>query len=386
MHAESHPSPRLECPRCGYTVAATAQAADAGGEHRVVCSECGFASNPDELACGAVCPPWLIESSAGRHGVVARFLRTVAHAFAARRFWSVVRLAAPISWRGLAAYLIGLALALHLCAVAAITPVVLYRRDYSPSIGSNAPDLALVALLPLCPMRADDILRFAAQANPNRSVDAAALGSFATSAVRLTFVRDRLLFVSVPQDPSATGPYATKQPPSARLSRLYSHAMRQPPPSQLPRRFLVEADRNLLRAQRRLGAVLAVAAFPVVACALLALLPGALRRAKVRRSHLLRGCVYACSFAPIALALHAAAQGIAVAAPTYLPGMYNLLQTLAIALMVAIPVGAIAFSAIHLDAFCTRYLVLPRGRVVAITLNLTVLLAAIVVGLTVSNA
>jgi hypothetical protein len=207
-----------------------------------------------------------------------------------------------------------------------------------------------------------------------------------TSAVRLTLVRDKLLLQSVPQDPNATGPYATKQTPSSELSRLLSAATRRPQPSRLPRPFLVEADRNLLRAQRWLGVVLAVAAFPVAACALLALLPGALRRARVRRSHLLRGCIYACSFAPIALALHAAAQGIAVAAPTYLPGMHTLLQSLAIALMLAIPVGAIAFSAIYLDAFCTRYLVLPRGRVVAIALNLTVLLAAIVVGLAISNA
>ena len=131
--------------------------------------------------------------------------------------------------------------------------------------------------------------------------------------------------------------------------------------------------------------MLAVAAFPVVACALLALLPGSLRRAKVRRSHLLRGCIYACSFAPVALALHAAAQGVAVVAPVQLPVNNRLLQTLAIALMLAIPAGAIAFSAIYLDAFCTRYLVLPRGCIVALTLNFTVLLAAIVIGFRFAN-
>jgi len=369
MHAESpHPS-KLECPRCGYPVSSAAQTTVAEAQPQVVCSECGFESNPDELARGVVCPPWLIESSAIRHGVVVRFLRTATRVFAARRFWSAVRLAAPISGRGLAAYLIGLALTLHLCAAAAIAPFVLYERNYAPAIGSIAPDLALVAVMPLCPMRADDILNFTAQANPNRSVDAAVLWRFATSAVRLTFVRDKLLFESVPQAPYATGPYAAKSPRPFQPSRL----------------SYVEADRNLLRAQRWLGAVLAVAAFPVVACALLALLPGSLRRAKVRRSHLLRGCIYACSFAPVALALHAAAQGVAVVAPVQLPVNNRLLQTLAIALMLAIPAGAIAFSAIYLDAFCTRYLVLPRGRIVALTLNFTVLLAAIVIGFRIGN-
>ena len=370
MHADFPQSSKLECPRCGYAIAATAQHAAAEGRPRAVCSECGFESNPDELARGAVCPPWLIESGAVRHGVIMRFLRTATRVFAAHRFWSAVRLAAPISGRGLAAYLAGLALALHFWAAAAIAPFVLYERNYAPAIGSIAPDLALVAVLPLCPMRADDILKVTAQANPNRSVDAAVLWRFATSAVRLTFVRDKLLFESVPQAPYATGPYAAKTPRPFQSSRL----------------FYVEADRNLLRAQRWLGAVLAVAAFPVVACALLALMPGSLRRAKVRRSHLLRGCIYACSFAPVALALNAAAQGVAVVAPVHLPVNNRLLQTLAIALMLAIPAGAIAFSAIYLDAFCTRYLVLPRGRVVAITLNLMVLLAAIVIGLSVVAA
>ena len=370
MRAESTQSPKFECPRCGYSVAATSQAEHAGSEGSVVCPECGLASSPGELARDAACAPWHIESITGRHGVVVRYLRTVVRAFAPHRFWSAVRVSAPISRRGLAAFLVGIAISLHLLAVAAMVPIVLFKRNAAPSTGSHIPDLALVAVLPLCPMRADDILNFTAQGNPSRSVDGAVLWRSATSAVRLTFMRDKLWYETVPQDADATGPFVTKQP------RAFS-------------RFgqgVFVADPDLLRAQRMLGEVLAVAALPVVACALLALLLVLLRRAKLRDAHLLRGCVYACSFAPIALALHAAAQGIAVAAPTYLPGMHTLLQSLAIALMLAIPVGAIAFSAIYLDAFCTRYLVLPRGRVVAIALNLTVLLAAIVVGLAISNA
>jgi len=370
MHAESEQPQQIECPRCGYAVDTAIHAARARGEAVVVCSECGLASNLDELARGAVCPPWLIESNAGRHGIVVRCLRTATRALAPRRFWSAVRLAAPISRRGIIAYLVGLALTLHLCAAAAIMPVVLHERSYAPWTGSSVPDLALVAVLPLCPMRADDILMSAAQGNPDRSVDGSVLWRFVTSAVRLTFVRDKLLFEIVPQNPGATGPYAVKQPDSFVL----------------PHKSFLESDRNLLRAQRWLGAVLAVAAFPVVACALLAVLPGSLRRAKVRRSHLLRGCVYACAFTPVALALNAAAQWIGVTANFALPGMYDALQFVAIALMLAIPVGAIAFSAIYLDAFCTRYLVLPRGRAIAITLNFTVLLAAIVIGLGISDA
>ena len=346
-----------------------AQFADAGSEPRFVCSECGLASNLEELARGTACPAWLIESSAGRHGVAMRFLHTVTRAFAAHRFWSAVHLAAPISWRGMILYLVGLALTLHLCAAAAITPVVLNQRNYAPATGSNIPDLALVAILPLCPMRADDILSWAAQGNPNRSVDGAVLWRFVTSAVQLTLARDKLVFERVPQSWNATGPYAQKQPPFFI------------PSSQ----FFVESDRNLLRAQRWLGAVLAVAAFPVVACALLALLPDSLRSSRVRRPHLLRGCVYACAFAPIALALNAAAQWIAVTADSAHPSMSHALRPVAIALMLAIPGGAIAFSAIHLDAFCTRYLVLPRGRAIATMLNLTVLLAAIVIGIGISN-
>lgn len=69
-----------------------------------------------------------------------------------------------------------------------------------------------------------------------------------------------------------------------------------------------------------------------------------------------------------------------------LPGIYSVAQFTAIALMIAIPLGSLAFSAGYLDAFCTRYLLLPRGRLVAVILNSVTLLAAVVIALTVLNA
>ncbi|MFM7133889.1 MAG: hypothetical protein ACKO0W_06180, partial [Planctomycetota bacterium] len=362
MHAEQTRSPELQCPRCGYSVAATLQAGHAGGEGSVVCPECGLASSPDELARDVACPPWLIESSAGRHGVVARFVRTVLRAFAPHRFWSAVRVSAPISWRGLTAFLIGIAISLHLLAVAAMVPVVLFKRNAAPLTGSHIPDLALVAVLPLCPMRADDILNFTAQSNPSRSVDGAVLWRSATGAVRLTFTRDKLWYETVPQDADATGPFVTTHWAFSRFGQ-----------------GVFVADSDLLRAQRHLGEVLAVAAFPVVACALLALLLVLLRRAKLRDARLLRGCVYACAFAPVALALQASSTATALIATRFLPGMHAALDEIADGLMFAIPIGAVAFSAFSLDAFCTRYLVLPHGRVLAIMLNCVVLLAAIAI-------
>ena len=43
-----------------------------------------------------------------------------------------------------------------------------------------------------------------------------------------------------------------------------------------------------------------------------------------------------------------------------LPGIYSVAQFTAIALMIWIPLGSLAFSARYLDAFCTRYLLLER--------------------------
>jgi hypothetical protein len=375
MHADASQPSNTECPRCGYDIAAAMQAAKERGDERVICSECGLETAVRELELCADCPPWLIESRIGRDGVVLRFYRTVTRALRTHRFWSALRMSAPISRRGLVAYFLALAIVLHLLAVAAVAPIVVIDRTTNPNGRSIVPDVALVAVLPLCPLSADEILYASAQANPNRSVDAATLWRAVTGAVRLTIMRDKLWFEFTPQDPNATGAYAIPQPKPFVLSG----------PS------FIEPNQNLVRAHRWLLAVLAISLFPVVACGLLCLLPASLRRERIRGVHLFRGCAYACSFAPFALILNASALGVAafgfaMTARNLLPGIYSVAQLTAIALMIWIPLGSLAFSARYLDAFCTRYLLLARGRVVAITLNLITLLAAVVIAFTAFNA
>lgn len=364
MHADAHQPSKLECPRCGYDIAATLANASQRGQTVVTCSECGLESDALAVERGADCPPWLVESRIDRHRTPSRFIRTLFRSLWPRGFWRALRMEAPISRRGLVSYVVGIAVALHLAAVAAVAPVVYAdQKAVMRSGGSMLADLAVAAVLPLCPATGHDLLRAAAQGSPNRSVDLGTLARFAFGAFKSTAMREPFLFSHVPQRAGADGAYATSPPPE---------------PTNATAAFLVPNHR-LLEVQRGVGIALTIASVPLVATLLLALLPASLRRAKVRRAHLVRAAIYSLGAMPMGLALLATWLSIVILAESFANLSPRMASSLAKPVFVAIPVAALLFSILSLHAVSRHYLRLPHAWLIAGLLNFATILAFLLV-------
>lgn len=369
MHDDAPQPPRLECPRCGYDIAATMQAAKGRGDERVTCSECGLDTTLREFELNADCPPWIVESSIDRHWLPSRVIQTLFRSLWPRGFWRALRMKAPISRRGLVSYVVGIAVVLHLAAIGAVAPVVYAEQKAAPrSGGSMLADLAVVAILPLCPAMGDDLFRAAAQGSPNRSVDLGTLARFAFGALKSTVVREPFLFTHVPQLADADGAYAASPPPA---------------PTNATAAFLAPNQR-LLEVQRGIRVSLTIASVPLVATVLLALLPASLRRAKVRRAHLVRAAVYSLGAMPVGLALLATGLWVVILAESFASLSPGMASSLAKPVFVAIPVTALLFSILSLHAVCRHYLRLPRPWLVAGLLNIATVLAFLLVAFSVA--
>lgn len=108
----------VECPRCGHHIDGALLRLAAEGAAEVRCSECGLDSSIDMLRADAAVPKWLAER---RGGFVARFgraFRTVLASLRPYRFWSSIPMQLPISWKGMLALFLALAVVLHIAAAA----------------------------------------------------------------------------------------------------------------------------------------------------------------------------------------------------------------------------------------------------------------------------
>jgi hypothetical protein len=359
MHADSAHRQQIECPRCGYAVDTAIHAAKTRGESVVICSECGLDSNIALLESESDCPPWLIESRVGRHHVVSRFLRTLGRSLIPHRFWRTVRMEAPVSRRGLVAYLACIAVVLHFIAFAAVAPIIV--AEHRSRGTSSLPDLAFAAVLPLCPALGSDIMVSAAQGNPERSVDAGTIVRFASAALRITVERERLTILKhVPQSPDARGPFA------------------DPIPATNANAAIVRINHWLHRTHLGMLAALAVASLAAMATGLLVLLPISLRRVKVRKAHLVRAGVYATALLPIVCALYAAGWFLISAGVPLAQLPARIARSTGKGILGAALGVSLIFALLWLHAVCSRYLRLPHAWLIA--LLLTIVAALLEVG------
>jgi hypothetical protein len=361
MHAERTDSPPLECPRCGYPLATAITAAKVRGEAVVVCSECGLDSDVRVLETGTDCPPWHIESRARRHSVVVRYLATLLHSLRPNRYWRAVRMEAPISRRGLLASLACTAIALHLLAFLTVAPAVVIENRFRNT--SSLPDLAFAAALPLCPALGSDIMRAAAQGSPDRAVDFGTVSRFVLAALHVTFERERLMILQhVPQAAGADGLYAVNPAP----------------PPQVATDASFEVRHGVVGAQRGLLAGVFIALPGVVATALLVLIPTSLRRAKIRRAHLVRAAVHATVMFPAVFTLQAVGSFLLAAGGTLDLIPTRLAQWIAFPIAGVMIYGSPIFTFVWLRAVCRHYLRLPRAWLIALLLTIAAVLAVVI--------
>jgi len=112
---------RIECPRCGHQLGVIAVEAERRGETLGNCSECGLAVEWAVLRRSGDDPRWFAESRTVSWQPRRRIVRAAATlAMCARpfRFWSRVNMTIPTDRRGIAFFLLAIALATHLLLAA----------------------------------------------------------------------------------------------------------------------------------------------------------------------------------------------------------------------------------------------------------------------------
>jgi hypothetical protein len=363
MHAESAHRVGPECPRCGYGLVASIARIRVEGRETVTCPECGLECRTDDLEADAAYPRWSIESRV-RRGAAKRFVGTFLHALRPLQFWRSMRMDMPLSPRGVLWFLAGIALLAHITFVAATMPSALHKRmQQNVSARVLVPDIVVGAVFPYCPAYGGDILLAAAQGDPDRGIGIGTLARFTRGVLQLTVGRDQTSFPSVARSASPSGLYAADAPASY---------------DALPNRFLANSD--LLGLQRAWAIVAAIASIPAAASTLILLLPVTLRRARIRRAHIIRAAAYATAAIPCATAYLACFLPLLTIQPQWAE-RYEVLQSG----VLAIPLGSLCFSAIWMHGFAWQYLRLRRIWLINVLLHIVVVLAALLTVFTIAN-
>jgi hypothetical protein len=363
MHAEGAHRVGPECPRCGYGLVASIPRVRAEGDQTVTCPECGLECRADDLEADAAYPRWSIESPAQR-GAARRFVGTFLHALRPLPFWRAMRMDMPLSPRGVLRFLMGIALLAHITVVAATMPSALHQRmQQGVPARLLVPDIFLGAVFPCCPAYGGDILLAAAHGDPDRGIGVGTLARFARGVIQLTVGRGQTSFPSVARSASPSGIYAADAPVSY---------------DALPSRFV--ADSNLLNLRRAWAIVAAIASIPAVTSTLLLLLPVTLRRARIRRAHIIRAAAYATAAVPCATAYLACLLPLLTIQPQW-ADRYEVLKSG----VLAIPFGSLCFSAIWMHGFARQYLRLQRIWLINALLHIIVVLAALLTVFTIAN-
>lgn len=162
----------LACPRCGHGLDGNALAAEARGETRGICSECGLPVEWETLRREALAPRWHVEARRSIGSLPVRAVSTLVRTARPFRFWGAVDLALPLRWRGLAALAVAVAITLHAVGVAAqfapgafFWKNVEYLRAGRPTDATSfiVADVALIALSPASGFAGADLLWLARQ-------------------------------------------------------------------------------------------------------------------------------------------------------------------------------------------------------------------------------
>lgn len=363
MRADHAHRSRPECPRCGYEIAPTIERARAAGSPEFTCPECGLESAADDAEVDAAYPRWSIESRAQR-GVARRFLGTFLRALRPLPFWRAMRMDMPLSPRGVMLFLLGIALLAHLTLVATTMPTALHKRmQQGLPVRVLVPDIVLGAVFPYCPAYGGDILLAAAQGDPDRGVGFGTLARFARGVIHLTVGRERTAFRVVPRNATLSGLYARDLPISY---------------DAMPSSFLANGD---LRELHRAWAITSViASTGATGSMLLLLLPVTLRRARIRRTHVIRAAAYATVMIPCATGYLACLLPILTMSPQWADDHSGFV----LSAFLVFAVGSLCFSAFWMHGFVRHYLRLPRVCLVNLLLHAIIVLGALLIVLTIS--
>jgi len=213
------------------------------------------------------------------------------------------------------------------------------------------PDLALAVLFPYCPARGGDVMLAAAQGSPDRAIDAGTLSRFIAGVARVTMVRLPIGLPEVPMRAGASGAYVG------------------PTGTALGPANIIYPSEDLLEILRGLAITIAIGAFPIALVLLLLLLPASFRRARIRRTHLMRAAAYALAWIPVALLL-VTTQLVVAFAESAAGRSTAATSPLRAALVMLLPIGTLVFSILWMLAFTKRYLQLPRAGLITVLLHM----------------
>jgi len=276
----------LECPRCGHGLEGNAKAAHERGDSSGTCSECGLCFTWSDLLETRGDPRWFVESrriaGAPRRwpSRLAGTLATCVHPF---RFWSRVKMTIPHDPRGIALFLALIALLAYLIPAARnIHTLATVGGGWVPApaaagaaagtsgwvlTGSRNPyDYLAAALVPLSSVTVSECVR---NIKVQHQTDASPMSAVEMSGrVTIAILEDAGFW------PPAWIPWRGKN-----RDVPYAVALRE--------------DYSSIHARHAPVRLACVAPVPVLAPLAIALLPISMRRARVRRRHLVRGAVYA---------------------------------------------------------------------------------------------
>ena len=266
----SAPRRPLECPRCGHQLEGNADAAEARGETRGVCTECALPVEWSKLRADAIAPKWFVEAQHSKYWWPRRLAGTLLRCARPFHFWNSIDLAIPFSRRGAIVFLIGVAALLHVVAVgqrlAYVGPVCLdrFRWKMMNAETESAADIALAIVAPTSRFDGSDILRLTrSEVGPGTASEVALRTTARFALIAIYPMRREMSFHGAPTAWNPRGP-----------TRITGRAPELLWPDQ--------ADSTIASS---IAAVFAPFA--------MLLLPTSLRRARIRPRHFVRVSLYA---------------------------------------------------------------------------------------------
>ena len=266
----SQPPRSLECPRCGHHLDGNADAAEARGEMRGVCTECALPVEWAKLRADAIAPKWFIEAQHSKYWWPRRLAGTLLRCVRPFHFWSAIDLAIPFSRRGAIVFLIGVAALLHVVAVgqrlAYVGPVCLdrFRWKMWNAETESAADLTLAIIAPMSCFAGSEILHYSrSEVGPGNEFEVAMRTTARFAMIAIYPMRSQMVFGYAPTPWSPRGTVTnTGKAPS-----------------------IFWPDQSDSTIASSIAAVSAPFA--------MLLLPTSLRRARIRQRHFLRVSLYA---------------------------------------------------------------------------------------------
>ncbi|MCE2885351.1 MAG: hypothetical protein LW806_10675 [Planctomycetaceae bacterium] len=266
------PAPRrsLECPRCGHHLDGNADAAEARGETRGVCTECALPVEWSKLRADAIAPKWFVEAQHSKYWWPRRLTGTLLRCVRPFHFWSAIDLAIPFSRRGAIVFLIGVAALLHVVAVgqrlAYVGPACLdrFRWKMRNAETESAADIALAIVAPTARFEGSDILSWTrSEVGPGAASEVALRTAARFALIAISPMRREMSFGGAPTAWNPRGP-----------TQITGRA---------PELFWPDQSDSTIASS--IAAVLAPLA--------MLLLPTSLRRARIRPRHFVRVSLYA---------------------------------------------------------------------------------------------